>query len=109
MGIMMKEMFVNIWVIFVVIAPIFWAFVRLIRLYDEQKKNPSPPSPLVQLLLGNPEIKAWLNHHLSGERTADVKAIRTQFGLDLNTAVDLLDVYQQSVQSSLKNHLDNEK
>ena len=108
MGIMMQEMFANIWVIFVVIAPIL-AFVRLIRLYHEQKKNPSPPSPLAQLLLGNPEIKAWLNHHLSGERIADVKAIRTQFGLDLNIAVDLLDVYQQSVQSSLKNHLDNEK
>ena len=104
----MQEMFTNIWVIFVVIAPIL-AFVRLIRLYDAQKKNPSSSSPLAQLLLGNREIKAWLNHHLSGERIADVKAIRTQFGLDLNIAVDLLDVYQQSVQSSLKNHLDNEK
>ena len=108
MGIMIKEMLVNIWVIFVVIAPIL-AFVRLIRLYYEQKKNPSQPSHLAQLLLGNPEIKVWLNHHLSGERIADVKAIRTEFGLDLNIAVDLLDVYQQSVQSSPKNHLDNEK
>lgn len=108
MGIMIKEMLVNIWVIFVVIAPIL-AFVRLIRLYYEQKKNPSQPSHLAQLLLGNPEIKVWLNHHLSGERIADVKAIRTEFGLDLNIAVDLLDVYQQSVQSSLKNDLDNEK
>ena len=46
------------------------------------------------LLLGNPEVAAWLRQNLKGNNVADIKAIRLQFGLGLREAKALLDQYR---------------
>lgn len=66
----------------------------LLKTY-QQIKQITRPSPLVPLLLGNPEVKIWLQNNVTGERIADLKAIRRQFGLDLVTASELLNHYYQ--------------
>ncbi len=46
-----------------------------------------------RLLLGNHDVEVWLSVNLTGERIADLKAIRKAFGLSLTQAVALLEEY----------------
>ncbi len=49
---------------------------------------------IAALLLGNPEVAAWLKQNLTGSDVADIKAIRLQFGLGLREAKSVLDKYR---------------
>ena len=49
---------------------------------------------IAALLLGNPEVAAWLKQNLTGSDVADIKAIRLQFGLGLRVAKSVLDKYR---------------
>ena len=49
---------------------------------------------IAALLLGNPEVAAWLKLNLTGSDVADIKAIRLQFGLGLREAKSVLDKYR---------------
>ena len=53
-----------------------------------------PAILIAALLLGNPEVAAWLKQNLTGNDVADIKAIRLQFGLGLREAKSVLDKYR---------------
>ena len=62
--------------------------------YVRTKRTMSDADKIAALLLGNPEVAAWLGQHLTGNDVADIKAIRLQFGLGLHEAKALLDQYR---------------
>lgn len=62
--------------------------------YIQKAKAQSDADKIAALLLGNPEVDAWLGQNLKGNNVADIKAIRLQFGLGLREAKALLDQYR---------------
>lgn len=62
--------------------------------YIRAKRTLSDADKIAALLLGNPEVAAWLKQHLTGNDAADIKAARLQFGLGLREAKALLDKYR---------------
>lgn len=62
--------------------------------YIQKAKAQSDADKIAALLLGNPEVTAWLRQNLKGNNVADIKAIRLQFGLGLREAKALLDQYR---------------
>ena len=62
--------------------------------YIQKTKAQSDADKIAALLLGNPEVAAWLRQNLMGNDVADIKAIRLQFGLGLHEAKALLDQYR---------------
>lgn len=62
--------------------------------YIQKTKAQSDAGKIATLLLGNPEVAAWLEQNLTGNNVADIKAIRLQFGLGLLEAKALLDKYR---------------
>ena len=62
--------------------------------YIQKTKAQSDADKIVALLLGNPEVVAWLGQNLTGNDVADIKAIRLQFALGLREAKALLDQYR---------------
>ena len=62
--------------------------------YVRTKRTMSDTDKITALLLGNPEVAAWLEQNLTGNDVADIKAIRLQFGLGLLEAKALLDKYR---------------
>lgn len=53
----------------------------------QSMKRVNTPSFSATLLLGNPEIKTWQQHNVTGRKMTDLKAIHSQFGLDLKIVV----------------------
>ena len=49
----------------------------------------------LQAFHNNPAARQWLAENLCGVRIADIKAIRSRFGLSLRDAVAVLDEYRQ--------------
>ncbi|ULJ61144.1 hypothetical protein [Wielerella bovis] len=88
----MNEFWETVKTIIVCLIPIY-AFWHLLTVYFKTRNASQPFSPVALLLLGNPEVKMWLEQNLTGERIADIKAIRHQWGLDLTLAVEVLDAY----------------
>ena len=62
--------------------------------YIRARRTLSDADKIAALLLGNPEVAAWLEQNLTGNNVADIKAIRLQFGLGLLEAKSLLDKYR---------------
>ena len=62
--------------------------------YIQKTKAQADADKIAALLLGNPEVTAWLRQNLKGNNVADIKAIRLQFGLGLREAKALLDQYR---------------
>jgi len=62
--------------------------------YIHAVRTMSDADKIAALLLGNPEVAAWLKQNLTGSDVADIKAIRLQFGLGLREAKSVLDKYR---------------
>ena len=62
--------------------------------YIRARRTLSDADKIAALLLGNPEVAAWLKQHLTDNDAADIKAVRLQFGLGLREAKALLDKYR---------------
>ena len=62
--------------------------------YIRARRTLSDADKIAALLLGNPEVAAWLKQYLTGNDAADIKAVRLQFGLGLREAKALLDKYR---------------
>ncbi|QMT31546.1 hypothetical protein [Alysiella filiformis] len=88
----MNEFWETFKTVLVCLIPIY-AFWHLLTVYFKTRNGAQPLSPVGALLVGNPEVKMWLEQNLTGERIADIKAIRQQWGLDLTLAVEVLDAY----------------
>lgn len=76
--------------IIILVAVILYA----VGSYARTKRTMSDADKIAALLLGNPEVAAWLGQNLTGNDVADIKAIRLQFGLGLLEAKALLDQYR---------------
>ena len=76
------------------IAVLIAVLVYGIGSYIHAVRTMSDADKIAALLLGNPEVAAWLKQNLTGSDVADIKAIRLQFGLGLLEAKALLDKYR---------------
>ena len=72
----------------------FAVLVYGIGSYIHAVRTMSDADKIAALLLGNPEVAAWLKQNLTGSDVADIKAIRLQFGLGLREAKSVLDKYR---------------
>ena len=73
------------------IAVLIAVLVYGIGSYIHAVRTMSDADKIAALLLGNPEVAAWLKQNLTGSDVADIKAIRLQFGLGLREAKSVLD------------------
>ncbi|MFC2416286.1 hypothetical protein [Neisseria elongata] len=76
------------------IAVLIAVLVYGIGSYIHAVRTMSDADKIAALLLGNPEVAAWLKQNLTGSDVADIKAIRLQFGLGLREAKSVLDKYR---------------
>ncbi|MCG7656238.1 ribosomal protein L7/L12 [Wielerella bovis] len=73
----------------------FIVIAYMIGSYVFAKQSMSDTDKLVALLLGNPDVKKWLQQNTTSNQIADIKAIRQEFGLGLVQAKKLLELYHQ--------------
>ena len=76
------------------IAVLIAVLVYGIGSYIHAVRTMSDADKIAALLLGNPEVAAWLKQNLTGSDVADIKAIRLQFGLGLREGKSVLDKYR---------------
>ena len=76
------------------IAVLIAVLVYGIGSYIHAVRTMSDADKIAALLLGNPEVAAWLKQNLTGSDVADIKAIRLQFGLGLREDKSVLDKYR---------------